>query len=99
MGLLIRLVDFLAPSHALLAEVCDRPRWRAVLAAAAPRRPAAGDPHDYFEVLAALDETERGDFLADYGALLRQAYPPVPGGTVLPFRRVFAVARKSEATR
>ncbi|MFJ5709560.1 trans-aconitate 2-methyltransferase [Streptomyces sp. NPDC093105] len=33
-------------------------------------------------------------FLAQYRALLRDAYPQGPDGTVFPFRRVFAVARK-----
>jgi trans-aconitate 2-methyltransferase len=33
-------------------------------------------------------------FLAEYAALLRTAYPPGPYGTVFPFRRIFAVARK-----
>ncbi|MFF0476853.1 trans-aconitate 2-methyltransferase [Streptomyces sp. NPDC004284] len=33
-------------------------------------------------------------FLAQYRALLREAYPPGPHGTVFPFRRIFAVARK-----
>jgi trans-aconitate 2-methyltransferase len=33
-------------------------------------------------------------FLAEYAALLRTAYPPGPHGTVFPFRRIFAVARK-----
>jgi trans-aconitate 2-methyltransferase len=44
-------------------------------------------------VLAELDERERAEFLAEYGARLREAYPRRPYGTVLPFRRVFAVAR------
>ncbi|MFI1969729.1 trans-aconitate methyltransferase [Streptomyces cinnamoneus] len=35
-------------------------------------------------------------FLAEYGALLREAYPAGPGGTVFPFRRVFVVARKRD---
>ncbi|MBT2509015.1 trans-aconitate 2-methyltransferase [Streptomyces sp. ISL-98] len=34
------------------------------------------------------------EFLAQYRDLLRRAYPPGPHGTVFPFRRVFAVARK-----
>jgi len=45
-------------------------------------------------VLAALDEPERAEFEAEYGALLRDAYPRREYGTVLPFRRVFFVARK-----
>ncbi len=34
------------------------------------------------------------EFVAEYGARVREAYPPRPYGTVLPFRRVFAVARR-----
>jgi trans-aconitate 2-methyltransferase len=45
-------------------------------------------------VLAALDEASRGEFLAEYGALLRAAYPRREYGTVLPFRRLFVVARR-----
>ncbi len=45
-------------------------------------------------VLTALPAAEQPEFLAEYGALLRQAYPARPYGTVLPFRRVFAVAHK-----
>lgn len=44
-------------------------------------------------VLQALPEPLREPFLADYGAALREAYPAGEHGTVLPFRRVFAVAR------
>ncbi|MGW8765813.1 trans-aconitate 2-methyltransferase [Streptomyces sp. NPDC055815] len=41
------------------------------------------------------DDREAVDaFLAQYRALLREAYPPGPHGTVFPFRRLFAVARK-----
>ena len=47
-------------------------------------------------VLAALEDPgEREDFLAEYGALLRDAYPEGPAGTVFPFRRIFAVATKA----
>jgi trans-aconitate 2-methyltransferase len=45
-------------------------------------------------VLTALGE-DAADFLAEYGALLREAYPRGPHGTVFPFRRVFAVAVKA----
>ncbi|MEV4557020.1 methyltransferase domain-containing protein [Kitasatospora sp. NPDC049285] len=38
------------------------------------------------------DPAERAAFLAEYGALLRAAYPATAHGTVFPFRRVFAVA-------
>ncbi|WP_329584501.1 methyltransferase domain-containing protein [Kitasatospora sp. NBC_01250] len=43
-------------------------------------------------VLARLtDPAERAAFLAEYAALLREAYPAGPHGTVFPFRRIFAV--------
>ncbi|MEU9128273.1 methyltransferase domain-containing protein [Kitasatospora sp. NPDC048540] len=37
------------------------------------------------------DPAQRADFLAEYAALLREAYPAGEGGTVFPFRRIFAV--------
>ncbi|MFJ6984950.1 MULTISPECIES: trans-aconitate 2-methyltransferase [unclassified Streptomyces] len=48
-------------------------------------------------VLTALadDPEARDAFVAEYRDLLRAAYPPAPYGTVLPFRRLFAVARKA----
>lgn len=45
-------------------------------------------------VLQALPDGLREEFLTEYRARLRQAYPTEPFGTVLPFRRVFAVARR-----
>ena len=47
-------------------------------------------------VLAALSAGDAAEFEADYAALLADAYPAGPHGTVFPFRRVFAVARKRE---
>jgi len=47
-------------------------------------------------VLQALDGDRRAEFEREYRALLAQAYPPQPSGTVLPFRRVFAVAQVPE---
>ncbi len=44
-------------------------------------------------VLAALPPVPAGEFLAEYRKRIRAAYPPAPYGTVLPFRRVFVVAR------
>jgi trans-aconitate 2-methyltransferase len=44
--------------------------------------------------LQALPEDLREEFVTEYKALLREAYPPGPHGTVLPFRRVFAVAHR-----
>jgi len=46
-------------------------------------------------VLAALDPDQGAEFLADYGARMRQAYPAAPYGTAFPFRRVFAVATRA----
>jgi trans-aconitate 2-methyltransferase len=40
------------------------------------------------------DPDARDAFLTEYRDLLRQAYPATPYGTVLPFRRLFAVAVK-----
>jgi trans-aconitate 2-methyltransferase len=45
-------------------------------------------------VLAVLDADQAADFLAEYGEQLRAAYPPASFGTMLPFRRVFAVAQR-----
>lgn len=46
-------------------------------------------------VLAALTQEERVEFEHEYSALLRQAYPETAHGTVYPFRRIFAVARRN----
>ncbi len=46
--------------------------------------------------LQALPDDLREEFVADYRALLREAYPSGPHGTTLPFRRVFVVARVPE---
>ena len=45
-------------------------------------------------VLQALPEDEAADFSAEYAALLRQAYPSRPFGTVFQFLRTFVVAHK-----
>lgn len=49
-------------------------------------------------VLTALaDDAEAKEaFLSEYGELLRKAYPAGARGTVFPFRRVFAVARRTD---
>ncbi len=45
-------------------------------------------------VLEALTEGERAGFLAEYGALLKRAYPAESNGrTLFPFRRLFMVVR------
>lgn len=45
--------------------------------------------------LQALPEDLRADFEQEYRRRLREAYPPRAGAVVLPFRRVFVVARRS----
>ncbi len=45
-------------------------------------------------VLAALSDEQVAEFIAEYGVRIRAAYPAAPYGTVLPFRRVFVVARR-----
>ena len=45
-------------------------------------------------VLQALPDDLRDTFAEEYRARLRAAYPAREHGTVLPFRRVFAVARR-----
>jgi trans-aconitate 2-methyltransferase len=121
--------NFAEPSHVLLRELADSPRWSSYVGEGRIARPAAYGPREYFEVLAraglAVDAWEttylhvlegedavlrwvsgtalrpvlaalpgdaaREAFVAEYGAALREAYAPGPYGTVLPFRRVFAV--------
>ena len=45
-------------------------------------------------LLKALPASLHDDFLTEYGARLLEAYPPQPFGTLLPFKRVFFVARR-----
>lgn len=45
-------------------------------------------------VLQALPDEKREEFVLDYKAALRAAYPAQPSGTVLRFRRVFVVAQQ-----
>lgn len=45
-------------------------------------------------VLSRLEADEQDEFLAEYAALLRAAYPSREFGTVLPFRRLFVVAQR-----
>jgi trans-aconitate 2-methyltransferase len=122
--------NFDQPSHAIVAELADSPRWRGLLAAAQLNR-QAGDPADYVEllarpgyqvdawetsylhvlqgpdpvlewtkgstlrpVLASLDDEQAAAFVGEYAQRLRQVYKPQSFGTIFPFRRVFAVARR-----
>jgi trans-aconitate 2-methyltransferase len=51
-------------------------------------------------VLSALaDDDQRTAFEAEYGELLRAAYPRQPFGTVLPYRRIFVVGRQASQGR
>jgi trans-aconitate 2-methyltransferase len=47
-------------------------------------------------VLAALSADDGAAFSAEYGALLRDAYPRRSYGTAFPFRRTFAVGRRRD---
>lgn len=47
-------------------------------------------------VLQALAEPLRAEFEREYAASLARAYPATEHGTVLPFRRVFAVAQRKD---
>jgi trans-aconitate 2-methyltransferase len=46
-------------------------------------------------VLAELDAPDASKFLAEYSSRVQKSYPVAPYGTVLPFRRVFVVARRA----
>lgn len=125
--------NFGEPSHTLLHEAANSPRWRDRLGQL--MRPGSHEPADYLDaltdagmlavdvwettylqiltggedavlhwvtgtalrpILAALDDDDRDAFLAPYAAALREAYPQRADGSVLlPFRRIFAVARRS----
>lgn len=126
--------NFVAPSHALLGELCDSPRWRDRLREHGRSYVYILEPYEYLRelsdlgcevdtwettyvqllagedpvlewvkgtalrpVLTALadDEPARDAFLDEYRTRLREAYPPGPHGTVFPFRRIFAIARKT----
>lgn len=120
--------NFDQPSHALLQELADDPRFRRYVDEVA--RPSAHDASTYLDrlhdlgcdvdawettylhvlagedpvfdwvsgtgarpVLQALPPAARRELEEEYRARLREAYPATEHGTVLPFRRVFAVAR------
>ena len=48
-------------------------------------------------VLQALPDDRREEFVREYKSRLAAAYPEQPYGTLLPFRRVFVVARRPTA--
>lgn len=123
--------NFTEPSHLLLRDLRQSPRWRDQVGADADRGAGVERPDRYLRalvdaglepdvwqseylqvlpgddavlewtkgtalrpVLARLDPAEQAEFLTDYGAALRVAYPQEPFGTLFPFRRTFAVGRK-----
>ena len=49
-------------------------------------------------VLAALDGEQAADFIREYGERLRDAYHPHSFGTLFPFRRVFTVLHRADAS-
>lgn len=124
--------NFTSPSHTLMRELAESPRWSKRLGGVLRHDGAVGSPADYLSlmldagwsadawettyqqvlqgqdpvlewvrgtglrpVLAALSAAEAADFEQEYSALLREAYPATSHGTVFPFRRIFAVARKN----
>ncbi|WP_458109445.1 trans-aconitate 2-methyltransferase [Arthrobacter sp. R3-55] len=124
--------NFTSPSHTLMRELAESPRWQARLGGVLRHDDAVGSPADYLEimldagcsadawettyqqvlkgsdpvlqwvrgtglrpVLAALSPEEAADFESEYAQMLRTAYPATSHGTVFPFRRIFAVARKN----
>jgi trans-aconitate 2-methyltransferase len=122
--------NFQSPSHRLLRELAESPRWQAFLdgvlrhdAVAEPSAYAdlllsAGLAADVWEttylhvlpgadpvlewmrgtglrpVLHALSAADGERFAAEYGALLRAAYPRTEHGTMFEFRRIFLVGHK-----
>ncbi|MCS0637833.1 trans-aconitate 2-methyltransferase [Streptomyces sp. LP05-1] len=127
--------NFVSPSHALLGELCDTPRWRERLGGRGRQFVHVLSPAEYLDRLAALgcdaeawettysqlmhgpdpvldwvkgtalrpvltaldgDDEAVAAFVTEYRDLLRRAYPAGPHGTVFPFRRVFAVARRRD---
>lgn len=122
--------NFDSPSHRLLRELAESPRWRASLDGVL-RHDAVAEPPAYAElllsaglaadvwqtsylhvlsgadpvlewmrgtglrpVLDALSAADGERFAAEYGALLRAAYPRTEHGTMFEFRRIFLVGHK-----
>ena len=123
--------NFTSPSHALMRELAESPKWSSRLGGVLRHDGVVGSPADYLgimldagcaadawettyqqllpgkdpvlqwvrgtglrPVLAVLSPGDAADFEQEYSALLREAYPATSHGTVFPFRRIFAVARK-----
>jgi trans-aconitate 2-methyltransferase len=123
--------NFGAPSHRLMRELAESPRWAGQLGGTLRLHDSVAEPEEYAElllaaglevdvwettylhllpgpdpvlewlrgtglrpVLAALNAADAAEFEAEFGATLRAAYPATEYGTVLPFRRIFAVAHR-----
>jgi trans-aconitate 2-methyltransferase len=123
--------NFNSPSHVLMRELADSPRWTGTLNGVLRGGDSVSEPAEYLTimldsgclaeswettyqqiltgpdpvlewvrgtalrpVLAALTEEDAVAFQTEYAAALRTAYPGSRHGTVFPFRRIFAVARK-----
>jgi trans-aconitate 2-methyltransferase len=122
--------NFDSPSHRLMRELAESPRWQAQLDGVL-RHDAVAEPSDYADlllsaglaadvwetsylhvlhgadpvlewmrgtglrpVLDALSAPDGERFAAEYGALLRAAYPRTEHGTIFEFRRIFLVGHK-----
>ena len=85
--------DYLAR---LAGAGCDVDAWETTYLHVLPGEDAVVDWYrgsGLRPVLSALPPDLAEDFLAEYRDRIRVAYPAAPYGTVLPFRRVFVVAR------
>ena len=85
--------------HIMLDAGCDADAWETTYFQLLPGRNPVLEwvrGTGLRPVLAALSSGEGSDFEAEYSARLAEAYPTGPHGTVFPFRRVFAVARKRQ---
>ena len=125
--------NFDSPSHVLMRELADSPRWKAKLKGVLRGGDSVGGPADYLNimleagcladawettyqqvltgkdpvlewvrgtglrpVLAALSEEDGRAYETEYAAAVKRAYRETEHGTVYPFRRIFAVARKKQ---
>jgi trans-aconitate 2-methyltransferase len=123
--------NFDSPSHVLMRELADSPRWKEKLGGVLRGGDYVGGPSDYLNimleagcladawettyqqvltgkdpvlewvrgtglrpVLAALSEEDGQAYETEYAAAVKRAYRETEYGTIYPFRRIFAVARK-----
>jgi len=126
--------NFGEPTHTVLADLLQEPRWRMRLSGVLVESPSSEEPETYLSALVALgcsadvwettylqvlegpdaivswmtgtglrpvlgvlDDTEQEEFLAAYRERVAPAYPEQDFGTVLPYRRIFAVAQRQTA--